>query len=65
MTDVSDALRVVVGKVIEPCDDSRGHFWRPVDGRTSQCTRCYACANDDDFRATAIAGGEKETNKCP
>ena len=35
-------------KVIEPCDDPRGHFWRPVDGRTSQCSRCGECASDEE-----------------
>jgi hypothetical protein len=49
-----------MAKIIEPCDDPRGHFWRPVDGLTSQCSRCGACARVEDFRATdaALAGKE-------
>ena len=39
---------------IAPCDDQRGHFWRVVDDKTAQCSRCGECATEDDFRATEL-----------
>lgn len=42
----------MMAKAIEPCDDPRGHFWRSVDGKTSQCSRCGECARRDDFAAS-------------
>ena len=50
-----------MAKIIEPCDDPRGHFWRPVDGLTSQCSRCGQCARDEDFNATAASKAQEES----
>lgn len=42
-----------MAKIIQPCDSERGHFWRPVNERVSQCSRCGECATAEDFALTA------------
>ena len=50
---------------IAPCDDQRGHFWRVVDDKTVQCSRCGECATEDDFRATELIEELKGTPQAP